>query len=251
MSGQDLPAHAAADPRLRTRRHRARGAGRAGGVSRGGLADVDAGRPVVGGQAALRRADACRGRRMVHVGPGAARPRRTAAGGAGGPTGWWPPCSTCWRSTGSATRSRRASGSAICRAATAASSAAASAGSGTPRTRTGWTSTSTTRASTVSSGAPYRPDQVDLARAQQLVDLFVAAGAQAVYVGPAAPAARAAQDRDPARAPRRPPARPAPAPSVASGAGRTVRPASTEHRRAAEPAREESRCWISTSDSTS
>ena len=53
-----------------------------------------------------------------------------------------------------------------------------------------------------------RPDQVDRAAAQELVDMFVRAGAEYVFVGPHLDLHGPAQDRDAARAPRRPPALP-------------------------------------------
>ena len=66
----------------------------------------------------------------------------------------------------------------------AATSARGSAASATPRTRTGSTPTSTTRASTGASERRGAIDQIDHRLAQDLVDRFVQAGAQVIFVGP-------------------------------------------------------------------
>ena len=76
--------------------------------------------------------------------------------------------------------------------ATSAGSAAAtsepvSAAWATARTRTGLTWTSTTRGSTDVRWPRSRVGQVDLPLAQELVDLFVCAGAEYVFVGPSTP----------------------------------------------------------------
>ena len=67
----------------------------------------------------------------------------------------------------------------------------------------------------------WRPDQVDRAAAQELVDAFVAEGARVRVRRPVARPARAAQGRADAHAPRRPPARQAQGVAVGSGSRRS------------------------------
>ena len=62
-------------------------------------------------------------------------------------------------------------------------SATAARWTSTPPTRTASTSTSTTRASTGACSAPIATSQIDHRLAQDLLDRFVAAGAQMIFVG--------------------------------------------------------------------
>ena len=147
------------------------------------------------------------GRRLLDLRLGRCARRRTGRGGAGAPTGSSARCSTCCAGTAPTTRSRRASAWPTSRARTAGGSGRTSAGSATPRTRTGSTSTSSTRAWTASSAARGRPRWSTRSCAQDLVDRFVAAGARLRLHRPAAAPARPAQGRREAHAPRRPHAR--------------------------------------------
>ena len=140
------------------------------------------GTPRARGPAAGKGAD------LVHVGSGAqavAGPRLAPLGHGPRDQQHDPRAATTFTA---ATRRRPASASVISAFPRAATSALRSvAGSATARTRTGSTSTSTTRASTGGASRPSASIRSNVRRAQELVDLFVAAGATTVYVGPNLP----------------------------------------------------------------
>ena len=73
--------------------------------------------------------------------------------------------------------------------------------------------------------SPISPGEVDRRRAQALVDRFVAAGAEQVFVGPSLDLRGPSERGDAARPPRRPPARPH---ATTRLADRLKRPASGE-----------------------
>ena len=125
------------------------------------LARVAQPRQAVRRPAGRRRPAAGRGRRLLDLRLGPARRRRTGRGGAGAPTGSSARCSTCCAPTAPSTRTRRAWASPTCRARRAAASAGTSAGSATPRTRTGATSTSSTRALDGLERRAWKPGLVD------------------------------------------------------------------------------------------
>ena len=85
------------------------------------------------------------------------------------------------------TRALRGSWSATCAARTAGTSAPATGRSGMPPTRTASTSTSTTRGPTAGNGPRGYPSRSTSALSQDLVDRFVAAGAERRLVGPSLP----------------------------------------------------------------